>query len=46
MNKRKIYISGKITGDRVFRRGMNDGDGVSLNRQATGRGGRYLEAGK
>ena len=31
------------TGDRVFRRGMNDGDSVSLNRQATGRGGRYLE---
>jgi hypothetical protein len=35
----------KITGrgDSAFKRGTADGDGVSLNRQTTGHGGRFLE---
>jgi hypothetical protein len=31
--------------DAAFRRGVEAGNGISLNRQATGHGGRYLEAG-
>jgi hypothetical protein len=34
------------TGSTAFKRGVVDGNGVSLNRQATGHGGRYLEGGK
>jgi hypothetical protein len=35
----------KITGrgDNAFKRGAADGDGIALNRQATGHGGRFLE---
>jgi hypothetical protein len=38
----------KVTGmgGAAFRRGAVDGNGISLNRQATGHGGRYLEGGK
>jgi hypothetical protein len=32
------------TSDAAFRRGVQAGNGISLNRQATGHGGRYLEA--
>jgi hypothetical protein len=32
------------SGNAAFRRGVQAGDGISLNRQATGHGGRYLEA--
>ncbi|MDR0556306.1 MAG: DUF2786 domain-containing protein [Treponema sp.] len=31
-------------GNAAFRRGVQAGNGISLNRQATGHGGRYLEA--
>jgi hypothetical protein len=31
------------TGNAAFRRGVQAGQGISLNRQATGHGGRYLE---
>jgi hypothetical protein len=31
--------------DAALRRGVEAGNGISLNRQATGHGGRYLEAG-
>ena len=34
------------TGNGAFRRGVADGSGISLNRQAAGHGGRYLEGGK
>jgi hypothetical protein len=35
----------KITGrgDAAFKRGAADGDGISLNRQTSGHGGRFLE---
>jgi hypothetical protein len=31
------------TGSRAFRQGSRDGKGISLNRQATGHGGRFIE---
>jgi len=34
------------TGSRAFRQGSRDGKSISLNRQATGHGGRLLEEGK
>jgi hypothetical protein len=33
-------------GSDAYRRGVSAGNGVSLNRQATGHGGRYLEGGR
>jgi hypothetical protein len=40
---RDLKITGR--GDNAFRRGAAAGDGVSLNRQTAGHGGRFLEAG-
>jgi len=34
------------TGSDAFRRGASAGNGVSINRQATGQGGRYIESGQ
>jgi hypothetical protein len=38
---RDLKITGR--GDNAFKRGAAAGDGIALNRQATGHGGRFLE---